>query len=1159
MKRTLKWLLLLTLVITVGIAIILSNPGMLKGPLENYLSNLTGYSISLAGDLDISAGKQLSLSVTKVHVFNQQGTSEHPLVVLGSMDLVVDGASLFADTVEVVSLQVDDLQISLATSADGVGNWVTDKHPSAAAQTKKREPMVIFSQLKLSNTNLVFFNGETGKDFELDITSYDQQQRHDGMLEINLNGSLNQHLVEYAGTVGTYRNLLAGTNVAFNGDGHFGSLTLTAEGVIDDLLDPQQPQFKIDLQGPDTDDITGMLEIDDLGTGEFSLRARGETTNGQYSAGIHGSMGDLSLNLTAEASDLLALDTVNLSVAVNGPRLGAATRALGIKHWPDKPFSLMAKANRAGKTLNISELSFNIGASELKLDAVLTNFPELNNSRINLAVEGDDVVQFRQLLGISGVATGPFSVHGKLDTGADNLELIQLEVKTSLGQAILSGTLGPGPDYIGTKLHVNMDGHDANLLMTVFGIDALPQDPFKLDARVELLQEGLRVERGVLVSIDDDRLEFGGLIAMKPGGEGSDFDFRLTGDNLSQMLGRMGSGLELPASAYALAANVRLLDAGVEIKNLQADFEAIKLTAEGLLVLDDQLNGTALDFQLSGKNLSALHNFAAVGDALELFVPGQAYRAGGRISVADNGFQLENIAGQVGKTEFKFDSLLSPPDNWSGSSAHISISGPDLHALLKDRDASELPLGSFSTSAVLKLTGNKFNISDLSIETDRINGRLDLQLDWPLGSSSNVNFNMDIQGGDIRHLIPQSEAFKPSLAVYKIHIKGQHHNERLSLQKFEANIGGLQVSLHGEVGDDSLDQNMDITFRVVADDISTLGQLNGEALPALAMDVVADFDGNASEFSIHNLNGKLGESRVSGQLAVSLKGSRPAINLSINSPYLDLRPFLAGTDPKTGGSTTNNSSRMIPATPLSLESLKLIDGNFKLNISEIRYQRDSLRNLAIEASISNGGLKISKATGRGPRGSFNVTLSLLPSTKGRAAMQVNLHARDLQLNLLGQSKERLHQLPLIDLDLNLKGKGGNLQELAGSLNGAASIGSSGGVLEDANLSMLDTFFLEKLIRGIMPDSDNEEDLNITCAASILKVTNGLIETDPALAFTTNKITLIAKGELDLKTEKMHFNFNTIPNKAYKFSASELINPFILVSGTLKNPSIVASV
>ncbi len=49
--------------------------------------------------------------------------------------------------------------------------------------------------------------------------------------------------------------------------------------------------------------------------------------------------------------------------------------------------------------------------------------------------------------------------------------------------------------------------------------------------------------------------------------------------------------------------------------------------------------------------------------------------------------------------------------------------------------------------------------------------------------------------------------------------------------------------------------------------------------------------------------------------------------------------------------------------------------------------------------------------------------------------------------------------------------------------------------------------------------------------------------------------MIAKGSLDLKTEKMHFNFSATPTNALKISAGELFNPYILVGGTLSKPAV----
>ena len=91
--------------------------------------------------------------------------------------------------------------------------------------------------------------------------------------------------------------------------------------------------------------------------------------------------------------------------------------------------------------MDVSGLTLSIGGTNLALDALLTNFPEFDASRVKLSVTGDDVEQFRDLLGIPGVATGPFEIVGRLDVSPQNLELLNVELSTSMGKATLSGTL----------------------------------------------------------------------------------------------------------------------------------------------------------------------------------------------------------------------------------------------------------------------------------------------------------------------------------------------------------------------------------------------------------------------------------------------------------------------------------------------------------------------------------------------------------------------------------------------------------------------------------------------------------------------------------------------------------------------------------------------
>jgi len=276
--------------------------------------------------------------------------------------------------------------------------------------------------------------------------------------------------------------------------------------------------------------------------------------------------------------------------------------------------------------------------------------------------------------------------------------------------------------------------------------------------------------------------------------------------------------------------------------------------------------------------------------------------------------------------------------------------------------------------------------------------------------------------------------------------------------------------------------------------------------------------------------------------------------LAVQSDYIDVRPFIESTDSEEKAVATGEK-RLIPAIPLPLEALAATDMTIRLNVAELRYPQDSIRNLGLEGDVRAGSLTVPYLSFDGPRGKLKFSLSIKPTDDNTAEISTNLNTEEFTLNISKQEEENLHQVPTLDINLQANGKGSNLQELAGSINGSLFLGSRGGSLEGVNLRLLDTFILDEIFNLIMPKTDVDDDLDLTCASAIMKITDGLVETDPAAAFTTGKITLIAKGTVDLKTEKMKINFNAIPNNALKISAGELFNPYILVGGTLGSPQV----
>lgn len=143
MKRLIKWLLPFTLVVVVGLTIILFNPLLIKTPVEQLLGKVSGYDVSLDGVLQLSAGKELSVLATDIHITNPAHKDQPKLAALSSLQIILESASLFSDTIVLSQITLDDALVDIDTNKSGVSNW--KKPEPAASENKPAKPVKSFN------------------------------------------------------------------------------------------------------------------------------------------------------------------------------------------------------------------------------------------------------------------------------------------------------------------------------------------------------------------------------------------------------------------------------------------------------------------------------------------------------------------------------------------------------------------------------------------------------------------------------------------------------------------------------------------------------------------------------------------------------------------------------------------------------------------------------------------------------------------------------------------------------------------------------------------------------------------------------------------------------------------------------------------------------
>ena len=180
----------------------------------------------------------------------------------------------------------------------------------------------------------------------------------------------------------------------------------------------------------------------------------------------------------------------------------------------------------------------------------------------------------------------------------------------------------------------------------------------------------------------------------------------------------------------------------------------------------------------------------------------------------------------------------------------------------------------------------------------------------------------------------------------------------------------------------------------------------------------------------------------------------------------------------------------------------------------------------------------------------------MPDDSGGADISFVADGKDLIMGFAADTEEDLQQLPLIELQAELKASGVTVRDLAGSLDGHIRIAGGAGRIRAGSFTMFTQDFITEVINAVNPFAKQDPYTNVVCSAMLLRMKDGTVSGKPAFVQQTEKLRIFANTKIDLKTEKIEADFKMIPQKGLGLSVSNLVNPYIKVTGTLAKPSLI---
>lgn len=382
----------------------------------------------------------------------------------------------------------------------------------------------------------------------------------------------------------------------------------------------------------------------------------------------------------------------------------------------------------------------------------------------------------------------------------------------------------------------------------------------------------------------------------------------------------------------------------------------------------------------------------------------------------------------------------------------------------------------------------------------------------------------------------------------------------------KATAGATHAHARGALLDPLRFRGMDLQLALAGKNLADLYPLLGVATPdtppyALDGRLTRDIlDAKRSTWHYDKFIGKVGDSDLGGDVAVTVGGKRPFFKANLTSRRLDFDDLggFVGKAPQAGGREATTpalaaqaareaaSPRLLPSEPYKLDRLRAMDADVRLKARRIDTITLPMDDMDAHLLIDDGVLRLDPLNFGVADGDIHSTIRM-DARERTIRTQAKFSARGMTLGKL-MPKADLGKTAVgkVRADVAVTTQGNSIAAMAGNANGDADVGMGRG-----QVSKLLMEFASMDLAGILKIKlTHDQQIPIRCAYGDFTVKDGVM-TPHALVFDTTELRLNGDGVIDLGDEHLDLTFKA-RNK--KFSPLSLRSPFY-VRGTFKDPSV----
>jgi hypothetical protein len=939
-------------------------------------------------------------------------------------------------------------------------------------------------------------------------------------------------------------------------EGIFGEFNFNVNGHFQDIQELNDIHLDLSADGPDIGAIIRLTgreydESDPFSVSGKIVRSGPEVTIEDVLVSI----GESRLTIEGFFADFPTANGANLSLIASGPDYGRFNRLLGMPGLLSGAFttSLSLVPQADGRTL--VELDVDAEHVKILLHSLLSPSERFVDSTLQLNISGADVGVIAEAAGYAGFPSEEFEIAGSVEKDRDGYRLQNLRALFGDDLLQIDGHIGDKPFAGETDFEIRLSGSDLGASVIALGGSAenLPKGAYHLAGRIQKQDDKLwlRDIESVIGDHDQYKLELSGFLTIDQEFRDSQVRVQAKGASLAA-LASLARVEGMPDFPFEVRADVRRGSSNTYFENGFFGSGIVEVDFAGYV--GDKLLEDDLEFTFDADVPRMKEVIAEFGVAVEQIPVGDLVASGTLRNKAGR-MSLEGFAATFEGARLNASGRIGQLPTLDGTSITFALSGADLSRLLPPEVSGESLAHDYSVEGRVGLSGSHLEVDRLKAELGHASasGEVRLALD-PLLESG--RFSLKADSPDLFQLFPKlKDVSVRDAAKMKFRGGGNWSDNYWNFDNVRLELGNGHISLSGGLdGPPSFDRT-DLNIEWHASSVRNLSVLAGRELPDHPLHLTARLVGTKDVMTMEGFALTFGESDLQGDFTMR-SGDVPAVKIDVKSQLFDISEYAAEPAESPDPPPSGKDRKVIPDTPLPLELLRSFDADVAVEIAELRTRALIEKGVRLKALLSGGALTIENLSLISQRGGhLKLSADLVPNDAGGADFALVAGGKDLVMGFAAKTEEDLQQLPLFELSAELAANGTTVRDLAGSLDGYFRLVGGAGRLKSGSFSMFTQDFITEVINAVNPFAKKDPYTNVTCAVILLQFDDGMVKGKPALVQQTEKLRIFANTEINLKTEKLNADFKMIPQKGLGLSISNLVNPYIRVSGTLGKPSL----